>query len=161
MPWILRVTIAADLPRDEAMDSSQQNIRAEMKKALFIIACLAFWGISVHAAIPVSWNGTGTITFDTQPTIADGWSSLSVPGSPDSITTVEALQTAAITNSAAFINRPLGTSTTYPPALNTLARWNYNTTNGYFIQTRATGNAYTILLCTLSNATGGACSIGM
>ena len=66
--------------------------------------------------------------------------------------TAAALDAAVVTNSSTIITTVLGSSGTIPPSANVLAR--YNTAAGReFIQTRPTGNIYTLLLSTLVNNT--------
>jgi hypothetical protein len=84
------------------------------------------------------------------PAVAD-WSTLSVAGAAPA--DAAALDTAVIDGTDGLaVNGVLGSSTTVPPSTNAIAR--YNSTQG-FLQTRPTGNAYTLLMATLVNNTGG------
>lgn len=118
------------------------------------VACLT----AAQAAISVGPSGSGTINFDTAaPTVADGWSTLTVGTSGNTYTTAAGLDTAASGNAATAVTTPLGSSTTVnPPSQNAIARW--NSVNRY-IQTRPTGNDYLLLLATLSNDSGNPISV--
>src|SRR5436190_360246 len=122
-----------------------------------LTALCAHAGYQAHAQILVGPAGSGTNTFDTQPTVAQGWSTVSVGASAGAFTTPGNLDNHVITNTAATsVATALGSSTTYPPSANGIARWNNNATagQGFYIQTRTTGNDYLLLQATLQNNTG-------
>jgi hypothetical protein len=77
-----------------------------------------------------------------------------VPNSQDNIMTAEELNLAVQTNSANYVSNTLtSTSITSPaPAGYSIARWNSGNQN---LQTRPSGNSYTLLMATLQNDTGG------
>jgi len=84
------------------------------------------------------------------PAVAD-WSTLSVAGTaPGDAAALDSAVNAATDSFA--VNGTVGSSATNPPSTNGIAR--YNTTLG-LLQTRPTGNAYTLLMATLVNNTGG------
>src|SRR5947208_2866875 len=85
------------------------------------LACLAATG---HAQISFTAAGTGVKTFDTAPTIADGWSTLTVGTAATTYTTSNGLYTAVQNVAASTVNTVLGTSTTVPPSANAIARHN-------------------------------------
>ncbi len=105
--------------------------------------------------VSVGTSGTtGINNFSAQPTATE-WSSLSV-GSDNAAayTTAAALSTRVIAaTSAETVNNALGTSATQPPSQDGLARRN-TATNGLYIQTRPTGNEYTLLMASLKNDSG-------
>jgi hypothetical protein len=114
--------------------------------------------LPLAALLPVSaLYGAVSITdppvpdpFPAIPAVAD-WSTLSVAGTAPA--DAAALDTAVMTTTDALaVNGTLGSSTTVPPSANAIAR--YNSTQA-FLQTRPTGNAYTLLMATLVNNTGG------
>src|SRR5258705_12800599 len=81
------------------------------KKALFALsAAFALLTVSAQAAVtPLSVGpaGAGPLTFDTQPMLADGWSTAQLPmptgGNNSDITPVDQMNAAVSTNSAAGI----------------------------------------------------------
>ena len=118
-----------------------------MKKTLTSLlvgaACVA--ASIVQAAVP-----TGAIqSFNTRPLAVD-WSSLSVPGNGAAISTVAALDAAVATNDIVIITTQVIAGAA-APAGNAQAQWN----PGGFLVTRPTGNAYTILMATIQNTSGG------
>jgi len=126
-----------------------------MKKLLTILtSALAGMAISTQAAIIVGPSGTGTITFDTAPTAADGWTTASLPGDHSTYETIAALDAAIAGISASYVRTNLPTDTSTTPATSALG-FRYNTT-GHYIQSRPTQIAATLLLATLQNNTGGA-----
>lgn len=106
---------------------------------------------SVDAAISVGAGGTGVLAFDAVPAVTE-WSTLSVTGGAGDITTIDGLNTAVQSLTAAGVATALGTSATVPPSANAVARWNSTRHN---LQTRPTGNSFTVLMATLQNDTGG------
>ena len=115
-----------------------------------IVSCLA---TLAEAAISVGPAGSGTLTFDTFPTVADGWSTVTNAGGNADIADAAALDAAVQNNVASAINLPLGSSATVNPSIsaNAIARWNSAL---QLIQTVPTGVQYVSLLATLRNDTG-------
>jgi len=116
-----------------------------------LTATLACLGTS-HAQISVPAGGAGPFTFDTQPTDAAQWATVSIAGAGNTYLTPAATETAAKAMNQSAINQALGSSTTVPPSANAIARWNGAL---FVIQSRPTGNATTYLKATLRNDTGG------
>src|SRR5688572_12820185 len=123
-----------------------------MKKPILLaltLACLA----ASHAAIRVGTAGSGPWTFTNFPTVAEGWSTLSITGGGGTYTTAAGLDAAVMANTfGTLVSQTLGTSGTQPPSENIVARWN---SGGLYVQTRPSGNAYLILAAALQNDTGG------
>jgi hypothetical protein len=108
----------------------------------------------MSAQLSIGPAGTGVQTFTAQPTIASGWSTLSLAGGAGDYTTAGNLDNHVTTNTIfSAVNVALASSTTLPPSANAIARWN-NAATGLYLQTRPTGNAYLLLLNTLTNNTG-------
>lgn len=128
-----------------------------MKKILLSLAAtLACLVHSLQAAISVGPSGSGTLTFDTTPAATE-WSTIGVGTSATNFTDAGTLDAAVIANTtASSITTALPTTGTQPPSQNALARHN---TNGFYLQTRPTGNDYLILMATLQNDTGGDLSL--
>lgn len=105
------------------------------------------------AQISVGPSGSGVIAFNSLPSQAQGWSTLSVglSGSPAYLQP-SALDIAVQSLAAATVNQPLSsTATINPPSSASTARWNSSLMR---VQTRPTGNDYTVLLATMRNNTG-------
>jgi len=122
------------------------------KLPFFLSAILALFVVKASAAVsPLSFGpaGVGPLTFDTLPTLSNGWSTLSVAGANSYIQTSSQLDTAVNTNDSFNIASPLTNSATVnPPGVNAFFRWN---SVNHYIQSRPTGNAYSLLLLTLRN----------
>src|SRR5678816_3698812 len=103
--------------------------------------------------ISVPAPGIGPLTFDlvANPTPTNGFSTQSIGGVGNSVNSPAAMDLAVPTNDIANINLILPQSNTQPPSTHAFARYNYG---GFFLQTRPTGNAYTLLLATFRNNTG-------
>ncbi|HMC26479.1 MAG TPA: hypothetical protein VKM56_01660, partial [Verrucomicrobiae bacterium] len=116
-------------------------------------ACLlAMSALAQVTPLSVGPSGVGPLPFDSQPTLAQGWSTLSIPTNHFDVTNITQMDVAVETNDVAAIITPLGSSATVnPPSGNAIARWNSVNHN---IQTRPTGNAYIDLLLTLQNDSG-------
>src|SRR2546425_3630044 len=124
------------------------------KLILSLAAALAsVWATSSNPAISVGAVGSGTLTFNAFPTVADGWSTLSIGTSSATITTPDQLDAAVELLSAGQVNMPLGQSATVSPApsANVIARWNSVL---LLLQTRPTTVDYNVLMATLQNNTG-------
>ena len=123
-----------------------------MKKLIFFALTLVGFTAS-RAAISVGPGGSGPWTFTSYPTVAEGWSTLSITGGGTTYTTAAALDAAVMANTfGTLVSQMLGTSATEPPSENLVARWN---SSGQYVQTRSSGNAYLILAAALENDTGG------
>ncbi|MDB6035029.1 MAG: hypothetical protein JWM16_5367, partial [Verrucomicrobiales bacterium] len=110
------------------------------------LACLATTGL---AAISFGPTGTQILTFDAQPTVADGWSTLGVGNNAATFTSDTLMDAAVIANTvAATVSTALGSSTTLPPSKNAIARYNGA---GHYLQSRPTAVDYTLLMATLQN----------
>jgi hypothetical protein len=118
---------------------------------LFLAVSLCVHGISgrVHAAA-VGINGY-TNAFSALPPAAD-WSTGSISGGPGDITSAAALDNAVQLQNASSISGQLGTDVRNPPDFSVNALWS---STGEYIQTRPTGPAATLLMCTLVNALDG------
>jgi hypothetical protein len=123
---------------------------------------MVFFGTNHRVAgqLSVGPSGLAAQAFDSEPVVPQ-WSTLSRgPSLPSAITSGAQLDSVVQTNSAASVNATLPTTSTIPPAGSTLAQWN---SAGHYLQTRANGNWYTLLMATLRNDTGsniGALTIG-
>src|SRR5688572_9664229 len=102
------------------------------------------------AALVIGPTGLSLQTFDTPPP-ASSWSTLSIPGAASDIETHAALDAAVQTVSATNITAQLVTDQANPPGNGSTARWS---SSGLYLQTRPTGNAFTLLMATLQNGTG-------
>jgi hypothetical protein len=123
-----------------------------MKKPIFFALMLVCFTAS-RAAISVGPTGSGVISFGTQPTVAEGWSTMTNGGASGDISTVAALVAQVNTNVATAMLAPLGSSPTIAPSISpaNIPRWNSSNSN---LQSVATGPAYLSLLATLQNDTG-------
>src|SRR5678815_1873871 len=103
--------------------------------------------------ISVPAGGVGPLTFDlvANPTPTNGFSTQSIAGAGNAPNDPVAMDTAVQTNEVANIQLVLPQSTTQPPSTQAFARYN---SAGFFLQTRPTGNAYTVLLGTFHNDSG-------
>lgn len=106
----------------------------------------------VMAAIPIAPAYTNNFTV-APPSPAD-FSTLSITGSANDIGSDTQMDAAVQLLTAATINNPLGTSSTYFPSTNSLARHNTNA-SGLFLQTKPTGNSATLLMATVTNNSTG------
>ncbi len=122
-------------------------------KLSLLAALAAMPPVSVlHAAVNISNPGVPD-PFAAVPAVAD-WSTLNVAGTaPANAAALDAAVNANANATATGVNGALATDDTPIPAANGVARWN---SAGMFLQTRPTGNAYTLLMATLVNSTGGA-----
>ncbi len=109
--------------------------------------CHVYAGLNISSPPMVEpFTGTPSTT-----NWAVNWKTLSV-GTASTSSSTDLLDAAVISNTdASLVNTAIGTSGSLPPNANAIARWN----SGAFIQTRPTGNDYTLLLVTMTNATGG------
>ena len=120
--------------------------------SLLLSAALAWLAPGARAAISVTSSGAGPLTFNALPTVADGWSTLTIGTAATTYTTAAGLDGAVNTLNASSITTALGSSATLPPSQNGTARWN---SAGLYLQTRPTGNDYLVLMATLQNNAGG------
>jgi len=111
---------------------------------------------SARAAVtPISLNGTaGPFTFDTQPGVANGWSSLTRAGGANgTVDTYAIIDGKVQTNVASAIVAALGSASGTPATAATgPARWNSTELN---IFTRPTGDNGELIMATLLNSSGG------
>jgi hypothetical protein len=120
---------------------------AKLSFALALLLATAVW---TRAQISVGPAGSGTITFNNLPTVAQGWSTLAVGNaSGGAYLSVPLLESNVQTVVASSVNTALGSSTTIAAA--TAARWNSVLQK---VQTRPTGSDYLLLMATLRNNVG-------
>ncbi len=129
--------------------------------ASLLIALLVSTVAPVHSAIPVSVSGTGTLTFDTLPSVTE-WATMSMPGANSDIQTypdadmdlaMSATPPAYVTGGAITttqINSALGSKTN--SATSTLAYWRSGQKS---LCTQPTGNSMTLLMGKFQNTSGG------
>ncbi len=104
------------------------------------------------AQIVIGPGGSAVQTFNSLPTVADGWSGLSVGTLASTFTTAVALDGHVITNASTNqITVALTANGTVPPTTAVLPRWN---SAGLYLQTKASANDYLLLLARLRNGTG-------
>src|SRR4051794_28318665 len=93
-------------------------------RKLCALAATVLLASSAFAQIPVPSGGSGVLTFGALPTVAEGWSSLSVGTSGGTYTDAATMDAAVIANTdAATVTTALTSSTTVPPSQNATARW--------------------------------------
>jgi len=104
------------------------------------------------AQLSVASQGLAVQTFDAAPPVSQ-WSTLSVGPvvTGGVISSGAQLDNAVQTNAAARVSAALPTSSAVPPAASGNAQWN---STGHYLQTRANGNWYTLLMASLRNDTG-------
>src|SRR2546430_1212177 len=122
----------------------------------WVTVCSALLTTPVGAVTPLSVgpSGAGPLTFDTQPFLSNGWSTLNIAGLNTSIQTAAALDAAVNTNAAVNISTQIPPDTTAPAPtfeIGSPFRWN---AIGQFIESRPTANAYQLLLLALRNDSG-------
>ena len=123
-------------------------------KAFLILGAAAALSFPVQAAVSVTATGAGPLNFSTAPASPADFSTLSIAGGSADIETAAALDTAVMGTTASAVNAALGTSATVNPAISINALARYNTTL-LLLQTRPTGNNYTLLMMTMVNGAGG------
>lgn len=129
---------------------SKTRVHTQLTRKLIAAAALALLtGSTAFAQLSVGDSGV-TVDFSTAPTVAGGWSTVSIAGGAADITDAAALDASAQTLAASGITTALPSSTSIPPTGNALARWN-NGGAGFYLQTRPTGNRHLALLATLQN----------
>jgi len=125
----------------------------KLSKLFMAIGAVAALSFNASGAISVGINGVGPLTFDTLPTVADGWSTITATGAAGDIANPTALDNQVNTNVATAIVTPLGSSaTTNGISANAIARWNSAL---HVLQTPPTAVGYVALLATLQNDSGG------
>jgi hypothetical protein len=108
--------------------------------------------LSAQGQISVLSGGAGPITFPARPTVAEGWSTISVGTAAGTITTVAQLEAAVQLLNAGNITMQVGTSTTDNPfSANAIARFN---ATRFRLQSKPTEVDMTVLMATLRNDTG-------
>ena len=93
--------------------------------------------------------GGYTNDFSAQPAAAD-WATFSLTGAAADLTAATGMDTAVQAVAASAITSQVGADTGNPPAANALALWS----SAGYLQTRPTGNAATLLMCSLVNNLG-------
>ncbi len=137
-------------------DQSNTFMRTHLLKKLSVLFCLGLMLLAassrVAAQILVGPNGSTNQTFDALPTVASGWSGVSVGGAGGDYTTTGNLDNHVNTNTlASAVNVALTGNGVVPPDQFATPRWN---STGFYLQTRPTGNAYQLLMATIKNNTG-------
>jgi hypothetical protein len=124
-----------------------------MKLLLSSLALMLASITSIHAAISVGFSGSGVITFDSQPAVSNGWSTLLHGGGNGTITNETQLDAQVQTNVASALVTQVGSSPTVSPSISSasIPRWNSSNSN---LQSVATTAGYLTLLATLQNDTG-------
>ncbi len=122
---------------------------AQVTIALLFATALFFTSPSRARAAQVGNSGY-TNAFGTAPLAAD-WSTLSVAGASADLTTPAALDAAVSSITASAVNQAVVTDSAAQMAANAVAAWS---SVGLDLQTRPTGNAYNLLMCTLINNLG-------
>src|SRR4051812_8863674 len=97
-----------------------------IKRLLFTLTATLACAAASYGQISFTSVGTGVKTFDTAPTVADGWTTASFGASAGTYTTSNGLYTAVQSVTAGSVATLLPTSGTVPPSANILGR--YNTT---------------------------------
>jgi hypothetical protein len=95
-------------------------------------------------------SGGYTNAFSSQPPAAD-WSTFSITGAAADLGSAAALENALQAVGAGSITAATGSDPGNPPAITATAVWS---STGLYLQTRATGNGATLLMCTLVNNLG-------
>src|SRR5262245_54417166 len=121
---------------------------------LGVAAALSF---RAEAAVSVTGAGAGPFDFSAPPASPADFSTLSVGTASATYETIAALEAAVMTTDAATVNVALGTTATIAPAVSANAIARHNTAL-LVLQTRPTGNDYTLLMMTMVNAAGGTIS---
>ena len=126
----------------------------KLNRLLLTLAALTALAVNASAAISIGVGGSATQDFATRPAATE-WSTKNAP--TDVVATTTTLDARVNTNSASTITtQVLDLSPTNLPYQNALAAWSSGT-NGTmigFLQTRPTGNGYTMLMATLQNNSG-------
>lgn len=131
-------------------------MRNSLVKKLFAATSLglAWFGVMPQASAQLSVGPTGLAarSFSSPPTVAE-FSTVSIlPSAAGNITNGMQLDAAVQTNAAASVSAMLTTDASTPvPGANGIAQWN---SSGSYLQTRVTGNSYTLLMAKLRNNTG-------
>lgn len=133
----------AETPARRIFATTHRSVTAAARSFALLMVC---WLPRIAAgAIEVNAQQS----FDARPSVLD-WSTKSVPGGGLSITTPADLDIAVQTNSAADITNEL-VIVTLPIGLGR-AQWS---SSGRYLATRPAGNAYTLVMATITNSTGG------
>jgi hypothetical protein len=128
-------------------------MKSSQKTAILIWIFVVLTGAyPACAQISIGTNGSGTLTFTSFPTVASGWSTLSVGTFASTFISAAALDAAVASNSlASAITNPLGNNGTGSSLLSGTANWN---SLGLYLQSRPSGNDYVLLMATLRNDAG-------
>jgi len=117
------------------------------------------FAVTVTVSAPpilVGASGSGSLTFDTVPTIQE-WSTLNVGGAAADIADAAGLDSMVQTYLAANISTALGSSGFWPPGANNIARRNTGANNGGnpMLQLRPSSTKAVVLMARLFNESGG------
>ena len=121
-------------------------------KLFLALGVMAAWSISTNAQISVGLSGAPVDNFGTLPGIGS-WSTKTLPGAGTAPETIAAMDqfVNGTTNAASTINTVVTSNTGNPPGTLATATWS---SAGFYLQTRPTGNAATLLMATLTNNSG-------
>ena len=126
-------------------------------KVFLILGAAAALSFPAVAAVSVTSTGVGPLDFSSPPTSPADFSTLSIAGASADIETAAALDAAVMATDASAVTTALGTTATVTPAISANAIARHNTTL-LLLQTRPTGNNYTLMMMTMVNGAGGTIS---
>ena len=139
---------------DNVLAVEVHQVNATSSDMVFIMALMSQTTVPPTPP-PILWtNGTGVITFDTAPPL-EQWSTRLWSGGHGDVFDIPSVDAAAKTNDASLINVALDNIAGNPPAANNQGVY-ASDAGAMYIQTRPTGNAYSGIMATLSNATASA-----
>ncbi len=121
-------------------------------KTLVVSAAL-MGAVAIVPTVRAASVGAGgyTNSFSTQPAVAD-WATFSIAGAAGDATDPAVLDSSVQAVTASSVNATVGADPSDPPALLATAVWS---STGQYVQTRATGNRATVLMCSLVNGLSG------
>ena len=125
------------------------SLRFISNSRFIALLALAASGISQPVQAASVGNSGYTNDFTALPAAAD-WSTVSIAGASGTPADAAALDTSARATAASGITTPLSSDPVSPATAVGTASWS---SLGLYVQTRPTGNAATLLMCTLQNAT--------
>jgi len=140
-------------PNQQVMKTNQYRMKKIFFSLTAALACLA--GSASAAVTPIGLNGTaGPFTFDTQPGLADGWSTFLWSGGANGTADTYAIIDGRVQLlTAGSIATALGSLAGTPPTAATApAHW---ASAEMRIYTRPTGTAGDVIMATLVNNSGG------
>jgi len=124
-----------------------------MNKLRFLFSRLPLLALAVSASVAQAASvGAGGYTnaFGAQPPAAD-WSHATLTGGSTTVGSEGDMDTAVQAFSAASISAQTVADAANPPGAGVVANWS---STGFYLQTRPTGNAATLLMCSLLNTLG-------